>query len=384
MAEGHRERLRERFLNDPTSLSDAESLELLLTFAIPRRDVRPLADDLLRRFGSLGGVLAQKAGDLAALPGMGPSSAVLFALVRRVDLATPPNTTPAPILKAELHANGKIIAAPAKQKSFQAASRKKDPIPRKTKTPGIRSYTKDLVRFALQALPLAAEASDVPALRELLTQKLPLNSVISRRRSANYLINRFFPSGHLDRDFGIFAKAFAGQRALKETLFYATCVNEPIVAKTADEVVWPALAEGALLRQRLHSGVEARLAVEKKSVTATAQAIVRTYRDLEIVEVTPKLLRLRLRDGDLNAFVFMLHREYPEPGMYELDGLLNGPLHKRLLWSKEWIRRALYRLRELGLVSKVTEIDQIRQFSTKYTPADAIEKWLSISEEERK
>jgi DNA repair protein RadC len=230
---------------------------------------------------------------------------------------------------------------------------------------------------------MASNAPDVPALRELLTQQLPLNSVISRRRAANYLINRFFPTGQLDRDLVLFANAFSGQRALKEAIFYVTCANEPIVAKTADEVVWPAMAEGMLSRQRLCSGVEARLAVEKQSVTATAQAIVRTYRDLEVAEATPKLLRLRLRDGDMNAFVFMLHREYPAPGMYELDGCFNGPLHRRLLWSKDWIRSALYRLREAGLISKVTEIDQVRQFSTKYAAAEAMEKWLSIVKEER-
>ena len=45
---GHRERLRERFRNSgPDALQDYELLELLLFMAIPRRDVKPLANDLL-------------------------------------------------------------------------------------------------------------------------------------------------------------------------------------------------------------------------------------------------------------------------------------------------------------------------------------------------
>jgi len=55
---GHRERLRDRFLEvGPASLPDYELLELLLYFSIDVRDTKPLAKDLLKEFGSLGGVL---------------------------------------------------------------------------------------------------------------------------------------------------------------------------------------------------------------------------------------------------------------------------------------------------------------------------------------
>src|SRR5437879_4681387 len=50
---GHRERLRERFFNaGPDALSDYELLELALFAAIPRRDTKPLAKELLQKFGS--------------------------------------------------------------------------------------------------------------------------------------------------------------------------------------------------------------------------------------------------------------------------------------------------------------------------------------------
>ncbi len=55
---GHRQRLRDRFLTGEGGLPDYELLELLLFFSIPRRDVKPLAKQLIERFGSLGGVLA--------------------------------------------------------------------------------------------------------------------------------------------------------------------------------------------------------------------------------------------------------------------------------------------------------------------------------------
>jgi len=55
---GHRARLRTRFLeNGPAALADYELLELLLFGAIPQRDTKPLAKELIRDFGSLAAVL---------------------------------------------------------------------------------------------------------------------------------------------------------------------------------------------------------------------------------------------------------------------------------------------------------------------------------------
>lgn len=62
---GHRARLRERFLmDDGVSMPDYELLELLLSYAIPRRDVKPIAKKLMKTFGSLGRVLHASTEDL--------------------------------------------------------------------------------------------------------------------------------------------------------------------------------------------------------------------------------------------------------------------------------------------------------------------------------
>jgi DNA repair protein RadC len=65
---GHRNRLRQRFLEAGAgSLPDYELLELLLFFSIDVKDTKPLAKDLLARFGSLGAVLKADPGQLAEL-----------------------------------------------------------------------------------------------------------------------------------------------------------------------------------------------------------------------------------------------------------------------------------------------------------------------------
>ena len=78
---GHRIRLRQKFL-DGGSLADYEQLELLLTYAIARRDVKPLAKTLLSHYGSLGDVLLATPHSLKQINGVGDSVIALLQLVR--------------------------------------------------------------------------------------------------------------------------------------------------------------------------------------------------------------------------------------------------------------------------------------------------------------
>ena len=82
---GHRQRLRERFARAGIDgLQDYEAIELLLSYAIMRRDVKPLAKELLRDFGSLESLMDAPLSKLMDEYGMGPSSALLIRLVREV------------------------------------------------------------------------------------------------------------------------------------------------------------------------------------------------------------------------------------------------------------------------------------------------------------
>lgn len=79
---GHRDRLRAKFLNG--QLADYEKLELLLAYAIPRRDVRPLARSLVKQFGGVYQVLSASVDDLTAVKGIGNNTAVFIKLVQQM------------------------------------------------------------------------------------------------------------------------------------------------------------------------------------------------------------------------------------------------------------------------------------------------------------
>lgn len=80
---GHRTRLRRRFLDRGLgALQDYEILELLLTYAIPRRDVKPLAKAMINRFGSFAGVMDATEYDLKKVSGIGENAAGLILLMK--------------------------------------------------------------------------------------------------------------------------------------------------------------------------------------------------------------------------------------------------------------------------------------------------------------
>ena len=86
---GHRDRLRERAaVGGLAALPDYEVLELFLFRSIPRGDVKPLAKQLLARFGSLGGVLGATLHDLRTVPGVGEAVALDLTLLQEATLRT--------------------------------------------------------------------------------------------------------------------------------------------------------------------------------------------------------------------------------------------------------------------------------------------------------
>jgi DNA repair protein RadC len=84
---GHRARLRSRFLADDSAATpDYELLELLLFYALPRVDTKPLAKALMARYGSLAAILAAPVDDLRKTEGIGDGAAALLKAVREAGL----------------------------------------------------------------------------------------------------------------------------------------------------------------------------------------------------------------------------------------------------------------------------------------------------------
>lgn len=80
--EGHRERLREKYLQGGYfAFHEYEVLELLLTYVIPRKDTKPIAKDLIEKFGSLDGVVTASIEELCSISGIKENSAIFVKLL---------------------------------------------------------------------------------------------------------------------------------------------------------------------------------------------------------------------------------------------------------------------------------------------------------------
>ena len=109
---GHRARLRKRFERAPHEAEEYEVLELLLGYALVRKDTKPLAKVLLQRFGTLRGCLSARPDELEGIEGFGPGLLSYWRLLREL-LA---RYAEAPVREREVLASTAAIGHMARQR----------------------------------------------------------------------------------------------------------------------------------------------------------------------------------------------------------------------------------------------------------------------------
>ena len=82
--DGHRERLKKRFLNSPDSFENHELLELILFYAIPRKNTNETAHKLLNRFGSVKRILDANIEALVEVEDIGPNVALYIKAIAKL------------------------------------------------------------------------------------------------------------------------------------------------------------------------------------------------------------------------------------------------------------------------------------------------------------
>ncbi|TRZ78139.1 MAG: DNA repair protein RadC [Deltaproteobacteria bacterium] len=83
----HRQRLKKKFSESGVdAFHDYEVLELLLSYAIPLKDVKPLAKELISRFGSLKGIMDAEKDSLEKVKGIGAHTAILIKLIKEMGI----------------------------------------------------------------------------------------------------------------------------------------------------------------------------------------------------------------------------------------------------------------------------------------------------------
>ncbi|MDD5368129.1 MAG: hypothetical protein PHQ40_03510 [Anaerolineaceae bacterium] len=358
--EGHRERLRTRFIDRPDALSREETLELLLSYAIPRRNVALLAKDLLTRYHSIQHIVSVPFEELVEFPGLGEATAAYLKLIGDVMRKNPTDQPQLPVFALEPDAPRASRANPRQERSM-------------------RVFANDEVANSLRFLPKAASFGSLPEYQEYLEAELPYNSIETRRRRARYFIDRYFPAGQWDTPLRSFLLSSKSQEGLQPITFYHILKSEPAAAKIAEELIYPALPVGQVDRDRLREFALTFLPdASASSIKNMLLSIFYTYSLLGVGTTSGDLLRFRLHKGNLEAFAYVFSSEFPQPGIYSYETLYQGPAHRWLLWDKEWIRRQLYNLRDFGILSKISEIDTVHQFTVALDQKAALSRFFEF------
>jgi DNA repair protein RadC len=104
------------------------------------------------------------------------------------------------------------------------------------------------------------------------------------------------------------------------------------------------------------------------------QAIVEAMTAGGFVKAEKGALTFGYREPLVASFAFVLHSEFPDPDMHHIDRLYESRGLRSMLWNPERYLSTLYELRNRGLLSKVSEIDRFRQFTTQWTPAGLVDR----------
>ena len=82
---GHRQRMKQKFLMvEPSSFTDYELMELMLFQAIPRKDVKPLAKELLSRFGSISKIVKASEEEILKVAGINENITISLKLIKEM------------------------------------------------------------------------------------------------------------------------------------------------------------------------------------------------------------------------------------------------------------------------------------------------------------
>jgi DNA repair protein RadC len=233
-------------------------------------------------------------------------------------------------------------------------------------------FSKALIADAVETLPGLPDTESLDEVKAHLRQVLHYNSEGTRQRYAAYVTKQMFPAGVADAALRRFAQAFAGTQALKDVALYRLMQGEPLMLEVVGNVMVPAVGAGRVTRGQITSYLAGRFP-ELKSVADCVNAIADAVRSSALARVDKQVWSLGYRPISLPAFAFVLHSEFGDPGMHELAELEANGAMRALLWNPDGLLSALYDLRNDGLISKVSEIDFARQFTTRFTLDEAVE-----------
>ena len=378
-----RQKLREGFIaGEPDAFTDEALLEILLNYAILRGDLQPIAHRLLQEFGDLDSVLASDFDALCKFKGIKSYTATLLKLANH--LRDPQRLEASSAKAIAKTAQQKLIGhEPAEDLKAKPIRPKGELSPKKKPIrPRSELFTNSVLKEAIEILPKLPETDDFDAIRDFIKEKLPFSSQNTRERYVPYIVNRLFPDNKADTALRSFAKHYPRTQELSDACFYRFCKAEPIMSTICNDLLIPAIGYGRLDRSVIREYLTSRYP-SSKVIGLSAKAIIDSLVAGGVVKSDRKSISFSYRQPSTTSLAFVIHSEFPEPGMYEISKIEQNPAIRVMLWNPDQVLKGLYELRNVGLIAKISEIDSFRQFTTSFTLDELVERLKSHGPERR-
>lgn len=221
--------------------------------------------------------------------------------------------------------------------------------------------------FAVKA---SADFASLPELRDYLRQAIPQNSELNRKRTAAYIIMRFFSNedyNSLPRRVWI---AYQDEKLLEMIMRYFFLVRERLVGRFVEEILF-SIEPGTTLDRKVFERFVTGLYSEQSRIQSGIKRIRDSCRELGFIERSAKgnVFRvLSLNDVETPLLILLHHLFAPEPRTITMSDILANPFWKDIGFrSEDSVRQVLKEAAAKDILAKYVVADQLEQVTTKYT-----------------
>jgi hypothetical protein len=223
---------------------------------------------------------------------------------------------------------------------------------------------------SLFAVKASADIATLAELRQYLWQAIPQNSQATRRRTAGYILMRFFPDGNYDSLPRRVWLSYRDDHLLEMVMRYCFLARERLVGRFVEEILVtldPGATFDRTLIEQFVSGLYSNPARVKKAVSRIQEA----GHELGLFEKSRKerAYRVVALGSAETPLLILLHDLFaPMPRTVTMTDILTNPFWKDIGFrSEDAVRLVLKRAAAKDILAKYVVADQLEQITTKYT-----------------
>ena len=224
---------------------------------------------------------------------------------------------------------------------------------------------RSLLKDAAALLPTLPLTNNYDEIKRCIISKLKYNSEYSRKRYQRYITSYIFPDSTVDSSLLVFSRKVS-INTLRNVCLYKFCKRYPLMMELFYELFIPRISLGTIPRKKVDDYLKEKFPDSDMGVDGS-RGFLESLNDANVIKSNKRDLTFSYRQVDPISFAYMLHAEFPSPGMFDISKVEKNEIFVPQLWQSGDLLESLYVLRNKGLISKVSEIDTVRQFTTKYT-----------------